>query len=216
MKGFDYDREIKRSKLYDRMRKYAPLLNKRMYKVNFVGLENVPAEGGFILASNHIHALDPAVIGSGIKNRQLHFMGKKELFEKPIIGWIFKKANGFPVARGAVDTKSLDYAARIVKEGHVLGIFPEGTRSKDAKPKRPKRGISVIARAAKADVLPVSIFIDDESLKKGAKITIRFGKIIPFEKLGIGGDDCTKDNLTQAANYIMDEIVDLWEEGHCE
>ncbi len=215
MKGFNYDKEIKNSKFYERMRKYSPILNKKVFKVEFVGLENVPAEGGFILASNHIHALDPAVIGSAIKNRQFHFMAKKELFDKKLVGCVLAKMNGFPVARGAVDTKALDYAARIVKEGHVLGIFPEGTRSKDAKPKKAKRGVAVIARAAKADVLPVSVYCD-EVPKKGAKLTVRFGEVIPFEKLGIGGDDCTKDHLTQAATYIMDSIVNLWEAGHCE
>lgn len=215
MKGFNYDKEIKNSKFYDRMRKYSPWLNKKRFKVSYVGLENVPAEGGFIIASNHINALDPAVIASGIENRQLHFMGKKELFDNKIIGYLFTKANGFPVARGAVDTKALDYAARVVKEGHILGIFPEGTRSKDFKPKRAKRGIAVIARASKADVLPVSIFTDTDT-EKGAKLTVRFGELIPFEKLNIGGDDCTRDNLTQAANYIMDEIIKLWEAGHCE
>lgn len=215
MKGFDYDREITKSKLYERMRKYAPLLNKKMFDVEFVGLENVPAEGGFILASNHINALDPAVIASGIKNRQLHFMGKKELFDKAVVGYLFKKVNGFPVARGTVDTRALDYAARVVKEGHVLGIFPEGTRSKDCKPKNAKRGVSVIARAAKADILPVSIFTDD-NYEKGTKLTVRVGELIPFEKLNIGGDECTKDHLTQASNYIMSEIVKLWEAGHCE
>ena len=53
-------------------------------------------------------------------------------------------------------------------------------------------------------------------MSKGVKLTVRFGEIIPFEKLGIGGDDCTKQTLSDAANYIMDEIVKLWEAGHCE
>lgn len=215
MKEFDYNREIKNSKLYDKMRKLGPLVNKRRYSVDFVGLENIPEEGGFILASNHMNALDPAIIASGIEKRQLHFMGKKELFDNPVAGYLFKKVNGFPVARGAVDTRALDYAARVVKEGHVLGIFPEGTRSKNYKPARAKRGVAVIARAAKADVLPVSIYTDSE-MERHSKLTIRFGNIIPFEKLGIGGDDCTRQDLTDAANYIMEEIVKLWEAGHCE
>mgnify|MGYP003303203513 FL=1 len=214
MKGFDYDREIKSSKLYERMRPLGFLLKDKRYKVEYVGLENIPEEGGFILASNHINMFDPAIIAIGIKNRQLHFMGKKELFDNPIVGCLFKKVNGFPVARGAVDTKALDYAARVVKEGHILGIFPEGTRSKDCKPKSAKRGISVIARAAKADVLPVSIYTDG-MLERHSKVTVRFGQVIPFEELGIGGDDCTRQTLTDAARYIMDEIVRLWEEGHC-
>ena len=215
MKGFNYDKEITNSKVYDRMRVFAPLLNKSRYKVTYVGLENIPAEGGFILASNHMNALDPAIIGSGIPNRQLHFMGKKELFENKLVAYLFTKANGFPVARGAMDTKALDYAARVVKEGHVLGIFPEGTRSKDCKPKNAKRGISVIARAAKADILPVSIYTATD-MSRGVKLTVRFGELIPYEKLGIGGDDCTKQDLSDAANLVMAEIVKLWEAGHCE
>lgn len=215
MKGFNYDKEITDSKFYDRMRVLAPLLNKSRYKVTYVGLENIPAEGGFILASNHMNALDPAIIASGIPNRQLHFMGKKELFDNKIIAHLFTKANGFPVARGSGDVKALDYAARVVREGHVLGIFPEGTRSKDCKPKSAKRGVSVIARAARADILPVSIYTETD-MSRGVKLTVRFGEIIPFEKLAIGGDDCTKQTLTDAANYIMSEIVKLWEAGHCE
>ncbi len=214
MKGFDYDREITSSKLYERMRSLGFLLKDKRYKVEYEGLENIPAEGGFILASNHVNMFDPAIIAIGIKDRQLHFMGKKELFDNKLVGYLFKKVNGFPVARGAVDTKALDYAARVVREGHILGIFPEGTRSKDCTPKSAKRGISVIARAAKADVLPVSIYTET-MMERHSKVTVRFGKLIPFEKLGIGGDDCTRQNLSDAANYIMDEIVHLWEEGHC-
>ncbi len=215
MKGFNYDKEITNSKLYEKMRVFAPLINKKRYKVTYVGLENIPSEGGFILASNHMNALDPVIIGSGILNRQLYFMGKKELFENKIVGYLFSKMNGFPVARGSGDIKALDYAARVVKEGHILGIFPEGTRSKDCKPKCAKRGVSVIARAAKADVLPVSIYTETD-MSRGVKLTVRFGEMIPFEKLEIGGDDCTKQKLTEAANYIMEEIVKLWEAGHCE
>ena len=103
MKGFNYDKEITDSKLYEKMRAFAPLLNKKRYKVTYVGLENIPAEGGFILASNHMNALDPAIIGSGILNRQLYFMGKKELFENKLVGYLFSKMNGFPVARGSGD-----------------------------------------------------------------------------------------------------------------
>lgn len=215
MKGFDYNREIKDSKVYEFGRKLAPIINKKMFKVEYIGLENVPAEGGFIVASNHQHALDPVIVSAGIKNRQLHYMGKKELFDNKLVGSLLKKVNGFPVARGAGDAKALEYAVRLVKEGNVLGIFPEGTRSKDCKPKRAKRGVCVIAREAKADVLPVSIFTDDNA-KFGTKLTVRYGEIIPFEKLGIGGKECSRDELKQATNYIMDKIVALWEEGHCE
>ena len=85
----------------------------KLYDVEYVGVENIPAEGGFIIASNHVKALDPVFIALGVKDRQIHFMGKKELFEKPIIRDFLKKANGFPIVRGGGDKEALDYAERV-------------------------------------------------------------------------------------------------------
>ena len=146
------------------------------------------------------------------------FILKRELLWIQIYGWAFWRAGmiGVNRARGKTNMKQLAAAVENrVLNGSTLVIFPEGTRSKDCKPKCAKRGISVIARAAKADVLPVSIYTETD-MSKGVKLTVRFGEMIPFEKLGIGGDDCTKQKMTEAANYIMEEIVKLWEAGHCE
>ncbi len=213
MKGFDYS-EIKDSKTYDSLRPLGERITNMLYKVEYVGLENVPKEGGFILASNHMKALDPLFIAIAIKDRQLHFMGKKELFENPIIKWALSKVNGFPIVRGGADTEALDYAIRIPKEGHILGIFPEGTRSKDFKPARAKRGVALIAKEAKADILPVSIYSADQ-MKKGTKLTIRFGELIPYESLGFT-EEGSKEELKNCAKFVMDEITKLWEMGHCE
>ncbi len=214
MKGFDYSAEIKDSEFYEKLRPIGKKLEKMLYEVEYVGAENIPEEGGFILASNHINALDPVAIGLGIEKRQLHFMGKKELFENPIAKCFLTKLNGFPIVRGAADTAALDYAIRVVKEGNILGIFPEGTRSKDYKPARAKSGVAVIANRAKAPVLPVSIYTSDE-LKKHTKVTVRFGEIIPYENLGMD-DEPTREQTKACAKMIMGEIVKLWEMGHCE
>ncbi len=212
MKGFDYS-EIKDSKTYDKLRPVGKAVAKLLYKIEYVGLENVPEDGGFILASNHMDALDPVFIAIGLENRQLHFMGKKELFENPVSKWALSKLNGFPIVRGGADTEALEYAIRIPKEGHILGIFPEGTRSKTFKPARAKSGVAMIAKEAKTDVLPVSIYTSD-NMKKGTKLTIRFGEIIPYEKLGFT-EDGSREELKTCAKYIMDEIIKLWEMGHC-
>ena len=213
MKGFDYS-EIKDSKTYDKLRPVGKAVAKLLYKIEYVGLENVPVDGGFILASNHMDALDPVFIAIGLENRQLHFMGKKELFENPVSKWALSKLNGFPIVRGGADTEALEYAIRIPKEGHILGIFPEGTRSKTFKPARAKSGVAMIAKEAKTDVLPVSIYTSD-NMKKGTKLTIRFGEIIPYEKLGFT-EEGSREELKTCAKYIMDEIIKLWEMGHCE
>ncbi len=214
MKGFDYSVVIEDSKTYDKLRPIGNSIVNSLYKIEYVGLENVPKDGGFILASNHMHALDPVFIGLGIKERQLHFMGKKELFENPIAKSFLTMLNGFPIVRGGADTQALDYAIRIVKEGHILGIFPEGTRSKDYRPARAKSGVALIANAAKADILPVSIYTSDE-MKKHTKLTIRFGEVIPYEKLGLG-EEASRDEIRGCAQTVMGEIKKLWEMGHCE
>lgn len=214
MKGFDYSKVNEETPLYDKLRPIGIKYLNSQYKLTYYGLENIPDDGGFILASNHMVAIDPLFLANGIKKRQIHFMGKKELFEKPLISKFFKKINGFPIVRGGADKEALDYAGRVVKEGHILGIFPEGTRSKDFKPSRAKSGIGVIAREAKADILPVSIYNRDE-MKKGTRVTIRFGELIPYESLGFT-EEGSKEEVRNCAKKVMDEIVKLWSKGHCE
>lgn len=213
MKGFDYSK-VTESGFYDKMRPIGIALEKMLYKIEYVGTENIPEDGGFILASNHINAIDPVLIALGMKKRQLHFMGKKELFENPFSKLFLSKLNGFPIVRGGADSEALNYAIRIVKEGYVLGIFPEGTRSKDYKPARAKSGVAVIAKEAKADILPVAIYTSDD-MKKGTKLTIRYGEVIPYEKLGIN-EESSRSEIKECAQNIMGEITKLWEMGHCE
>lgn len=213
MKGFDYSK-VTEGGLYDAMRPVGTALEKMLYKIEYVGTENIPENGGFILASNHVNALDPVFIALGMKKRQLHFMGKKELFENPLIKFFLSKLNGFPIVRGGADSEALNYAIRIVKEGYVLGIFPEGTRSKDYRPARAKSGVAVIAKEAKADILPVAIYTSDD-MKKGTKLTIRYGEIIPYEKLGIT-EESSREEIRGCAQTVMGEITKLWEMGHCE
>ena len=81
MKGFDYS-TITEGKLYDVLRPLGKAVCRSRNDVHYVGLENIPKEGGFILASNHLQALDPVYLSIAIEGRQVHYMGKKELFAK--------------------------------------------------------------------------------------------------------------------------------------
>lgn len=214
MKGFDYSKVKDEEPLYDKLRPIGSKITNMLYDIQYIGQENIPEDGGFIIASNHIRALDPLYIALGVEKRQIYFMGKKELFEKPVIRKILAKANGFPIVRGGADREALDYAVRVVKEGHILGIFPEGTRSKEHKPGRAKSGVGVIARESKADILPVSIYNCD-NMKKGTKLTIRFGEIIPYEELGFT-EEGAREEAKACAKLVMEKIVKLWGKGHCE
>lgn len=175
------------------------------FRLKVEGLENLPQEGGFILCSNHRTYFDPVFLGVRIR-QQLYFMAKSELFHYPVLGPIIRHLGAFPVERGSGDTAPIDNAVRILEEGHVFALFPEGTRSKDGIPLRPKSGAALIAYMAKADIIPVGI-----SLQRGlgfrSRVTVRFGKKIPYSQLPFtqGGPR----ELREASKQIMGEIVSL-------
>ena len=96
---FDYSKEPKENRTYNILRPLGKLICRLLFKVKYVGIENIPQEGGMILASNHIYLVDPLFIAMGIKKRQLFFMAKKELWNNPIVAWAFTKVNDFPIAQ---------------------------------------------------------------------------------------------------------------------
>lgn len=210
--SFDYS-VVKDRKYYDIVKGPCKFLLKLGLRIKCEGVENIPKEGAFILASNHIHFVDPAVLLANFP-RPIHFMAKVEAFKYKITAFLLTQLNTFPVSRGRSDKASVDYAVKLIENGHILGIFPEGTRSKDLKPHKAKAGVALIARQTKADILPCSIYCD----KKGGlfrKVTVRYGELIKYEELGLTEESSTKE-LRAAADKIMEEIVDLWEEKHCD
>lgn len=209
---FDFGK-VKEYKLYQALRWVAVLFCLR-YKITYVGRENIPQDGGYIIACNHQSGVDPIILGRGVK-RTIHFMAKEELFENEALGIFIKHLNAFPVRRGQGDTAAVEFAEEIVRKGYVLGIFPEGTRSKDFKPARGKSGTALIAKVTGADVLPVSIYTSDR-YKKGTRLTVRFGKVIKNEEFGFTEEPHSTAELKSATKRIMGDITLLWEEGHCE
>lgn len=209
---FDFSK-VKEYKLYQALRWVAVLFCLR-YKVTYIGRENIPQDGGFIIACNHQSGVDPIILGRGVK-RTIHFMAKEELFENEALGIFIKHMNAFPVRRGQGDTTAVEFAEDIVRNGYILGIFPEGTRSKDFKPARGKSGTALIAKMTGADVLPVSIYTSDR-YKKGTCLTVRFGKLIKNEEFCFTEEPHSTKELKDATKRIMGDITSLWEEGHCE
>lgn len=209
---FDFSK-VKEYKLYQALRWVAVLFCLR-YKVTYIGRENIPQDGGFIIACNHQSGVDPIILGRGVK-RTIHFMAKEELFENEALGIFIKHLNAFPVRRGQGDTTAVEFAEDIVRNGYVLGIFPEGTRSKDFKPARGKSGTALIAKMTGADVLPVSIYTSDR-YKKGTRLTVRFGKLIKNKEFCFTEEPHSTKELKDATKRIMGDITSLWEEGHCE
>ena len=199
-------------KLYRILRPLAVLVNQICHPTKYIGKENIPKEGGYILCCNHQSNFDPVVLGSGVK-RPIHYMGKEELFEGKALGWFLTNLNAFPVIRGKGDMRAVEYAEKVIKKGYILGIFPEGTRSKEYKPMRGKAGAALIAKQTGADILPVSIYTEDQ-YKNGTRLTVRFGKLIKNEELGFTPEGKSRE-LKDATHRIMGDITALWEAGHC-
>ncbi len=202
------------SRLYNVFRPLAKGFISLRFCVTSFGEENIPEKGAFILAANHISALDPVMIISHCP-RTLHFMAKDELFKNPVFASFLKKMNVFPVKRQTSDKRALEFAKRIISSGWALGIFPEGSRIKDAIPKRAKNGVSYLAAKTKADVLPVSIYKAAGGRKLRPHITIRFGKIIKNSELGFS-EEYSQQKIRESSEKIMSAITALWALKHGE
>lgn len=213
MKDFDYS-VVKHYKFYGFAKIVFGPLFKLLFKLKHKGLENVPTDKNqrCIVAVNHTHALDPVFVAVPKNIPPLHFMAKIELFKNPIVAWVIMHLYGFPVNRGKGDTSAIDYGKKIIEEGHVMAICPEGRRVKDQDgvPQRAKAGVALIAHATKASVLPVAICCNGP-IKVGKQVTVRYGKLLSLEDLGIADEEVAITDIKKAANLVMDNILALWE-----
>ena len=174
-----------------------------LYRFEVLGLENFPKEGGVLLCSNHIHALDPPVVGMTAP-RTVHFMAKEELFKLPVLGPILPKVNAFPVKRGMTDREALRTALKVLKSGEVVGLFPEGTRSTDGILKKGLSGAGFFALRGNADVVPCAII---GPYKMFRKVQIVYGKPIlmePFRERKASVDEVTEEIMSRIQD-ILDE-----------
>lgn len=178
-----------------------------LYKPRFEGLENVPADKGFILVSNHISNFDPIFVAVKVKPR-CYFMAKEELFRNPFVGLIIRGLGAFPVNRGKGDTAAVEKAVGYVKEGKVVAIFPEGHRSPDGKLQKLKSGAVVIAAETGGGLQPCIV---KKEPKKGLRtpVVIRYGKFISHEELGLTGR--TPSQIRAANKLLTKTLTELLE-----
>ncbi|CAM4062688.1 1-acyl-sn-glycerol-3-phosphate acyltransferase [Mesobacillus thioparans] len=173
---------------------------KPVYRIEVIGKENIPANGGVLLCSNHIDNLDPPVVGITAP-RPVHFMAKEELFSVPVLGKIVPHLNAFPVKRGMSDREALRKGLGILKDGKVLGLFPEGTRSKTGEMGKGLAGAGFFALRSEAQVIPCAIIGPYKAFKK---LKVVYGKPIDM-----GSIKEKKLNAEQTTDFIMGEIQKL-------
>ncbi|MBV7507152.1 1-acyl-sn-glycerol-3-phosphate acyltransferase [Bacillus sp. sid0103] len=176
---------------------------KPLYRIEAIGVEHFPKEGGVLLCANHIHNFDPIVVGI-MAPRPVHYMAKEEIFSVPILGNIVRKCNAFPVKRGFSDREALRTGLKILKDGHVFGLFPEGTRSKNGELGKGLSGAGFFALRSTASVVPCAIIGPYRSFRK---LKIVYGQPIDLEEMRK-----EKASVEQVTELIMSEIDKLKKE----
>jgi 1-acyl-sn-glycerol-3-phosphate acyltransferase len=194
--------------------------------VDVQGLDHIPRRGAVILAANHISNADPVVVGAWItdalKRRRIHWLGKRELFAWPIFGWLAAHGGVHPVDRDAADVEAFRLATRILEEGYVLLVFPEGTRSPTGELQQAKDGVAMLALRTGAQIVPIGVSNTDEVWRKGQplpvpfprrRVTVRIG--LPFRvQDAIPPGTSRREAKTLATAEIMGRIAGLLDPRH--
>lgn len=158
------------------------------------GVENVPEKGG-VMVCNHMGALDPVLLAICLPDRTLHFVAKEELFRVPLLNALFRKLNAIPVRRKQVDVAAVRQCMRVVNDGGLLVIFPEGTRNRKEKLLPFEEGASFIASRCGTVVYPAYIHV---RRTKGRK-HVSFGPALDLTKVQPEGSRETRLKAMTAA-----------------
>lgn len=184
------------------------------------GLENIPRTGGAILASNHLAVSDSFFMPLVIPARKVTFIAKMEYFtgtgvKGTLKRWFFTGMGQIPMDRtgGSAAQASLDTGIRLLREGHLLGIYPEGTRSPDGRLYKGKTGIARIALDAGVPIIPVVMVGTDianpigSKMWKPTKIRVKFGEPLSFKRYeGMAGDRFIERSITDEVMYALMEL----------
>jgi cytidylate kinase len=184
-------------------------------------LDRVPRTGALILASNHASSADPVLIGAFLNQklgRPLNWLGKRELLDFPLTGWLARQGGIHPVDRDAADLEAFRSAMRVLDAGQILAVFPEGTRSRDGALQQVREGVGMLALRSGAPVLPVAVVDSDLMWPRGhllprfgKRVTVRYGT--PFsvvDELAAQGIPTKGRQATEAATrLVMSRIAEL-------
>ena len=183
--------------------------------VQVEGLEHVPRTGPMLVVANHCSNLDPPTVGWAVGHltgRVVHFMAKEEMRSWPVAGWLARDAGVIFVRRGAGDRSAQRFALATLEQGEALGLFPEGTRSRDGRLAEGRAGAALLAMRTGVPIVPVGvagtqhIFRDRRLIPRRSKVTIRIG---PTFRLPVQADGFDRAALRAGTDTIMRAIAAL-------
>lgn len=171
------------------------------------GMENFPKKGPAILVSNHVSVWDPIVAACSVP-RNVSFMAKEELFSNPLFERVFRSLGAFPVKRGQGDTSAIRNSLKVLKDGKVLGLFPEGTRSKSGEMQKGFPGMILLMEKSQAPIVPVRVNGTQNLLTRGwGHLEVVIGQPIHPEQLK--APEGVDNRREWAADQIMQALENL-------
>jgi 1-acyl-sn-glycerol-3-phosphate acyltransferase len=187
------------------------LVAKLFGRLEVVGRENIPREGGALVCGNHVSYIDPPVLGAGAP-RQFHYMAKIELFKIPVLGFLIKHVGAFPVQQRTADRHALKTAIDYLAKGECVAMFPEGTRMLDGKLGEPLPGVGMIALRARVPVIPAALINTAKLLPPHSiffhftRVKVIYGPPVDLTDLY---DQSGREAVEEAGRRIMSAIGEL-------
>lgn len=180
-------------------------------RVDVRGLEHVPSKGPLLLITNHVNFFDAIIIMGILHPRPLTMMGKAENFQKPLLKAIFSLWDAIPVRRGELDMSAIHDSLEALRQGKILGVAPEGTRSKNGVLQQGRAGVVLLAHRSGAPFLPVAIFgheryRDDVRHFRKVRVCVNFGEKFLMET---GGAMLSREVREEIIDEIMYRIAVL-------
>ncbi|WP_437194152.1 lysophospholipid acyltransferase family protein [Planctomicrobium sp. SH527] len=183
------------------------------FRYRVKGLERLP-KGGALLLVNHQSFIDPLVVAVGMK-RPVSYLARHDLFHIPVIGWILKNTYVIPIRRESAGTESIRLAVERLKQGYFVGLFPEGTRSRDGELQEIKPGFLSIVRRAQVPVVPIAIAGAIKALPRGAKwvrpapVRVVIGEPLPAEEAQALAQRGREDEFMQWLRTSLQTNLDI-------
>lgn len=199
--------------VYRLVRGWSDLSLRVYHRMRVHGLDRIPREGGVLIVSNHASFLDPMALAGSIRFRILHFMARDSLVHAPLIGWLMTRLELILIDRNRGDVAALKAALRLLKEGEMVGLFPEGTRTPDGNLQPARGGIGFLIAKARVPVIPAYVggtfraLARHHRFPRPARVTVRFGDpILPEELDALGAG---RESHQTIADLIMTRIAAL-------
>ncbi len=183
------------------------------FRAEVTGTEHLPKDGPVILAANHLSNWDPPFLACFL-SRTVSYMAKVELFKNPVFAAAIRSCHAFPVKRGAADRGAVKAAMQVLKAGGVLGVFPEGTRSRTGEIQKAEAGVALFASMGNAPVVPAAILGTNE-IFSGKKFFPRLA-VIYGEPMKFTGDRKNREDLENFSQTILDRIREMKEKKEIE